>query len=59
MNPITAFPVSISALAGLVFGQRGNSYLSLAIFRVAIVIAVSLKIAKVCQKFVILRMEKL
>ena len=59
MNPVTAFLVAISVLAGLACGQMGNSYLSFIFFSAAIVIAFSLKMANAWQKFVILRMGKL
>lgn len=59
MNPVTAFLVAISVLAGLACGQMGNTYLSFTFFSVAIVIAFSLKMANAWQKFVILRMGKL
>ena len=59
MNPITAFLVAMFVLAGLLFGQLGNSYLTFIFFGVAIVIAFSLKMANAWQKFVVLRMGKL
>jgi regulator of protease activity HflC (stomatin/prohibitin superfamily) len=59
MNPITSFLVAVCVLAGLGIGQSGNSYLALAFFGAAIIIAFSLKMANTWQKFVILRMGKL
>jgi len=58
MNPITSFLVAVCVLAGLAIGQW-NSYLSIAFFAAAAIIAFSLKMANAWQKFVILRMGKL
>lgn len=59
MNPITAFLVFAFTVAGLAVGYRVNPYLALVFFGVAVIIALSLKMANVWQKFVILRMGKL
>jgi regulator of protease activity HflC (stomatin/prohibitin superfamily) len=59
MNPITSFLVFVLILAGLAAGNWVNAYLALAFFAVAVVIAMSLKMANTWQKFVILRMGKL
>lgn len=59
MNPITSFLAFVLVLAGLAAGQWVNIYLSLLFFVVAVIIALSLKMANVWQKFVILRMGKL
>ncbi len=59
MNPVTSFLVFACVLAGLAIGNWVNFYLALVFFAVAIVIGLSLKMANVWQKFVILRMGKL
>jgi len=59
MNPITAFLVFAFMVAGLAVGYRVNPYLALVFFGAAVMIALSLKMANVWQKFVILRMGKL
>ena len=59
MNPITAFLVFAFVVAGLAVGYRVNPYLALVFFGAAVMIALSLKMANVWQKFVILRMGKL
>ena len=59
MNPITAFLVFAFMVAGLAVGYRVNPYLALVFFGAAVIIALSLKMANVWQKFVILRMGKL
>ena len=46
-------------VAGLAVGYRVNPYLALVFFGAAVIIALSLKMANVWQKFVILRMGKL
>ena len=58
MNPITAFLVFTCIVAGLAVGCSVNPYLAFVFFGAA-VIALSLKMANVWQKFVILRMGKL
>ena len=59
MNPVTSFLVFACMVAGLAIGYFGHPYLGFACFAVAAVIAMSLKMANVWQKFVILRMGKL
>jgi regulator of protease activity HflC (stomatin/prohibitin superfamily) len=59
MNPITAFLVSVCILTGLAVGTLVHPYLALVFFVAAAIIAASLKMANVWQKFVILRMGKL
>jgi len=59
MNPIASFLVSILVLTGLAIGRWENPYLALLFFGVAVIIALSLKMANAWQKFVILRMGKL
>ena len=59
MNPITSFLVFVLLLAGLAIGYWVNPYLALVFFAAAGIIALSLKMANVWQKFVILRMGKL
>jgi regulator of protease activity HflC (stomatin/prohibitin superfamily) len=59
MNPVTSFLVLICVAAALAVGYFISPYLSLAFFGAAVLIAMSLKMANVWQKFVILRMGKL
>jgi regulator of protease activity HflC (stomatin/prohibitin superfamily) len=59
MNPITAFLVFVLLVGGTVVGYRENLYLGIALIAVALIVATSLKMANVWQKFVILRMGKL
>ncbi|QKE41890.1 MAG: slipin family protein [Ferrovum myxofaciens] len=59
MNPIASFLVSILVLTGLAIGRWESPYLALPFFGVAVIIALSLKMANAWQKFVILRMGKL
>jgi len=59
MNPITAFLVFAFTVAGLAVGYLVNPYFALVFFGAAVIIAMSLKMANVWQKFVILRMGKL
>jgi len=59
MNPVTSFLVFAFALAGLAMGQWVNPYLAAPFFFVAVIIAMSLKMANAWQKFVILRVGKL
>src|ERR1019366_6656620 len=59
VNPITAFLVFLLILAGLAVGYWSNPYLALIFFVAAAIVAASLKMANVWQKFVILRMGKL
>ncbi len=59
MNPITAFVVFACIFAGVAAGHWLSPYLAGVFFATAAVIAMSLKMANVWQKFVILRMGKL
>jgi len=59
MNPITAFFVFAFLAAAAGVGYLVNPYLGAAFFVVAVLIGMSLKMANVWQKFVILRMGKL
>ncbi len=59
MNPVTAFLVFVCIVAGLAAGRWANLYLASVFFVAAAIIAASLKMANVWQKFVILRMGKL
>jgi regulator of protease activity HflC (stomatin/prohibitin superfamily) len=59
MNPITSFLVFFFVLAGLAIGNWVNPYLAPVFFVAAVIIAMSLKMANVWEKFVILRMGKL
>jgi regulator of protease activity HflC (stomatin/prohibitin superfamily) len=59
MNSITAFLVFVFMLAGLAVGNWVNPYFAFVFFGIAVIIAFSLKMANVWQKFVILRMGKL
>ncbi len=59
MNPVTSFLVYALVAAALAAGYWKNLYLAAALFVVAIIVALSLKMANVWQKFVILRMGKL
>jgi regulator of protease activity HflC (stomatin/prohibitin superfamily) len=59
MNPVTAFLVFACMGAGLAVSYFDHRYLGFALFAAAGLIAMSLKMANVWQKFVILRMGKL
>jgi regulator of protease activity HflC (stomatin/prohibitin superfamily) len=59
MNPITLFLAAACALAGIALGSLFNPYLAAPFIVVAIFIALSLKMANVWEKFVILRAGKL
>ncbi len=59
MNPITSFLVFALILGGLAAGYRQHLYLGMALIAVAVILAMSLKMANVWEKFVILRMGKL
>ena len=59
MNPVTSFLVFACMVAGLAIGYFVHPYIGFACFAAAAVIAMSLKMANVWQKFVILRMGKL
>jgi regulator of protease activity HflC (stomatin/prohibitin superfamily) len=59
MNPVTLFLSAVVMLAAFAVGALVNPYLALPIFIVAILIALSVKVANVWEKFVILRVGKL
>jgi regulator of protease activity HflC (stomatin/prohibitin superfamily) len=59
MNPITLFLAAIFVLAGAAAGQFINLYLAPPLFIIALLIALSVKVANAWQKFVILRVGKL
>jgi regulator of protease activity HflC (stomatin/prohibitin superfamily) len=59
MNPITLFLSAAFVLAGLAVGEWVNLYLAPPLLVIAILIALSVKVANVWQKFVILRVGKL
>jgi len=59
MNPITTFLVFACIAAGLAVGYLLSPPLALVFFAAAAIVASSLKMANVWQKFVILRMGKL
>jgi regulator of protease activity HflC (stomatin/prohibitin superfamily) len=59
MNPITAFLVFALIVGGVAVGYRENLYLGIVLIAVALIVAASLKMANVWQKFVVLRMGKL
>jgi regulator of protease activity HflC (stomatin/prohibitin superfamily) len=59
MNPITAFLVFAFTVTGVAVGYLVHPYFAFAFFGAAVIIAMSLKMANVWQKFVILRMGKL
>src|SRR5581483_1286395 len=59
MNPLTSFLVFVLVAAAVAIGYFVNPYVALALFAAAVLIASSLKMANVWQKFVILRLGKL
>jgi len=59
MNPVTSSLVFLCIAAAFAAGYFINPYLGLALFAAGILIGMSLKMANVWQKFVILRMGKL
>ncbi len=59
MNPITLFLCAACVAAGLAAGQFVNLYLAPPFFILALLIALSVKVANAWQKFVILRVGKL
>jgi len=59
MNSITAFLVFVCIAASLAAGRWINPYAAAGFFVAAVLIALSLKMANVWEKFVILRMGKL
>jgi len=59
MNPITTFLVFALVIGAFTVGYRGDIYIGVAMLALAALIAASLRMANVWQKFVILRMGKL
>ncbi len=59
MNPITSFLVFALLVGAVAAGYHGSLYIGIALMAAAAVVAMSLKMANVWQKFVILRMGKL
>jgi regulator of protease activity HflC (stomatin/prohibitin superfamily) len=59
MNPVTSFLVFALVAGAVALGYMGQLYLGIALLPVAALVATSLKMANVWQKFVILRMGKL
>ena len=59
MNPVTSFLVFLFLVAGIASAYWVNLFVAIALFIVAAVVAASLKMANVWQKFVILRVGKL
>ena len=59
MNPITSFLVFVLVAGALALGYTGHLSVGVVLLAVAALVAASLKMANVWQKFVILRMGKL
>lgn len=59
LNPITSFLTILFILAGLAVGYWVSELLALVFFAAGVFVSMSLKMANVWQKFVILRMGKL
>jgi regulator of protease activity HflC (stomatin/prohibitin superfamily) len=59
MNPITLFLVVVSALVGVLLMEAGGPVLGAPFIVLAVLIAASLKMANVWQRFVVLRAGKL
>jgi len=59
MNPITLFLTAAFVLAGVAVGHWVNLFLAPIFFVIAALVALSVKVANVWQKFVILRVGKL
>jgi len=59
MNPVTSFLVLVSLGVGAVLAYWINPFLGLPFIALAVIIALSLKMANTWEKFVILRMGKL
>jgi len=59
MNPITFLLSTVFLLAGVAVGGLINVYLALPFFVIALLIVMSVKVANVWEKFVILRVGKL
>lgn len=59
MNPITSFLVFVLVASALALGYTGHLFVGVVLLAAAALVASSLKMANVWQKFVILRMGKL
>jgi regulator of protease activity HflC (stomatin/prohibitin superfamily) len=59
MNPITSFLVFVLVAGALALGYTGHLFVGVVLLAAAALVATSLKMANVWQKFVILRMGKL
>jgi regulator of protease activity HflC (stomatin/prohibitin superfamily) len=59
MNPITVVLSAVFLLAGVAAGGLLNVYLGVPFFIIAIIVAMSVRVANVWEKFVILRVGKL
>jgi hypothetical protein len=59
MNPVTSFLVFLCLVAGTACAYWVNAFLAIPFFLLAVLVAASLKMANVWQKFVILRMGRL
>jgi regulator of protease activity HflC (stomatin/prohibitin superfamily) len=59
MNPITSFLVFVLVAGGFALGYTGHLFVGVVLLAAAALVATSLKMANVWQKFVILRMGKL
>ena len=59
MNPVTSFLVFLCLFAGMACAYWIDAFLAIPFFLLAVLVAASLKMANVWQKFVILRMGKL
>jgi len=59
MNPITLVLSAAFILAAFAIGAWGHLYLAAPLFIVAVLIALSVRVANVWEKFVILRIGKL
>ncbi|MBA5819603.1 slipin family protein, partial [Escherichia coli] len=59
MNPVTLVLSAAFVLAAFAVGAWGYLYLAVSLFIVAVLIALSVRVANVWEKFVILRIGKL
>jgi regulator of protease activity HflC (stomatin/prohibitin superfamily) len=59
MNPVTSFLTFVCLMAAAAFGYLGDRFVAAAFLLLAALVVMSLKMANVWQKFVILRMGKL
>lgn len=59
MNPITLLLSTVFLLAAIASGAFVNLYIGIGLFVIAVLIAMSIKVANVWEKFVILRIGKL